>query len=141
MSYSSFSKCCSSLILRCTFFRIFIYFYHWHWMFFNCCWLGGTPIVDVIICTPAKELAELVSGAWKKILNTMIELSCKKFCIIMSLNCTDDATVGKTEVLPILIQKHGKKVKLCKSFLNALTYLFWWCFPSYRCIGVMYDPE
>ena len=85
-------------------------------MFFDCCWLGGTPIVDVIICTPAKELAELVLGAWKKILTTMIELSCRKFCIIMSLSCTDDATVGKTEVLTVLIQNMVRELNYAKAF-------------------------
>lgn len=85
-------------------------------MFFNCCWLGGTPIVDVIICTPAKELAELVLGAWKKILNTMIELSCKKFCIITALNHTDDVTVGKTEVLTIPIQNMVRELNYAKAF-------------------------
>lgn len=33
--------------------------------------------------------------AWKKILDTMIELFCKKCCITNALNGTDDAIVWK----------------------------------------------
>lgn len=80
--------------------------------------------------------------AWKKILDTMIELFYKKCCITNALNGTDDAIVWKITGVNNSYTKHDLvelNLKYEKAF--QMSYLFCLCFLFYICIRVIYNPE